>query len=171
VVKLFKAVAVTCVLLASSLVAAEGKIAILDQQAAIIGTDEAQKRLKALHDKPEWVANIKELEKLKKEYHDVIEQVKKDAALMSPEQREAQGKKIEDKRNDIEHVGRKLQQAEQDLGQQLMQDMAPKMQKIVSDIIKNEGIGLLLDRRMAIHADNSYNITSKVIDQLNKPGQ
>jgi outer membrane protein len=97
--------------------------------------------------------------------------VKKDAALMSPEQREAQGKKIEDKRNDIEHVGRKLQQAEQDLGQQLMQDMAPKMQKIVSDIIKNEGIGLLLDRRMAIHADNSYNITSKVIDQLNKPGQ
>jgi hypothetical protein len=52
VVKLFKAVAVTCVLLASSLVAAEGKIAILDQQAAIIGTDEAQKRLKALHDKP-----------------------------------------------------------------------------------------------------------------------
>ena len=170
-VKLFKAVAVTCVLLASSLVAAEGKIAVLDAQAAIISTDEAQKRLKVLHDKPDFVANTKELEKLKKEYNDVIEQVKKDAALMSPEQREAQGKKIEDKRNDIEHVVRKLQQSEQDLGQQLMQDLAPKMQKVVAEIIKNEGIGLLLDRRVALHVDNSFNITSKVTDQLNKPGQ
>lgn len=174
-VKFFKVVAISFALLmsavGSSLASAEGKIAVLDAQAAILGTDEAQKRLKTLRDKPDFKADQVELEKLKKEYNGLLEQVKKEIAVMSPEQKDAQGKKIENKRADIEHVVRKLQGAEQELAQSLMQDMAPKMQKVVADIIKNEGIGLLLDRRVALHVDNSYNITAKVTDQLNKPGQ
>jgi outer membrane protein len=157
--------------LGASKALAEGKVAVLDTQAAILGTDEAQKRLKAMRDKPEFKANQAELEKLKKEYNDLLEQVKKEIAVMSPEQKDAQGKKIEAKRGDIEHVVRKLQAAEQELGQSLMQDMGPKLQKAVADVIKNEGIGLLLDRRAALHADATYNITPKVTDLLNKGGQ
>lgn len=175
VVKMFKTVAVALVLLvaplASSWAAAEGKIAVLDTQQAILGTDEAQKRLKTLRDKPDFQANNKELEKLKKEYNDIIAQLQKDLAVMSPEQKDKQRQKIEEKRNDIEHVVRKLQQAEQEQLQSLMQDMGPKLQKVVADLIKNENIGLLLDRRIALHVDNSYNITPKVTDALNKPGQ
>lgn len=171
-VKMFKIIAVSMALLISSLTSswavAEGKIAILDTQAAILGTDEAQKRMKALRDKPDFQANTKEMERLKKEYNDIIAQLQKDLAVMSPEQKDKQRQKIEEKRNDIEHVVRKLQQEEQELGQSLMQDMGPRLQKVVADIIKSEGIGLLLDRRVALHADNSYNITPKVTDALNK---
>lgn len=173
--KLFKNVAIALTLLvsplASSWATAQGKIAVLDTQAAILGTDEAQKRLKTLREKPDFKANSAELDRLKKEYNDIIAQLQKDLAVMSPEQKDKQRQKIEEKRADIEHVVRKLQQAEQELAQSLMQDMGPRLQKVVADIIKNEGIGLLLDRRVALHVDNSYNITPKVTDQLNKPGQ
>jgi outer membrane protein len=172
---MFKIIAVTAALLVSSLgsswAMAQGKIAVLDTQAAILGTDEAQKRLKTLRDKPDFQANSKDLDRLKKEYNDIIAQLQKDLAVMSPEQKDKQRQKIEEKRGDIEHVVRKLQQAEQEVAQSLMQDMGPRLQKVVADIIKSDGIGILLDRRVALHVDNSYNITPKVTDQLNKPGQ
>ncbi len=155
-------------LLLPSLALAQGKIAVLDVQTAILNTDAAQKQFKELRAQPAYDANFKELEKLKKEYEDLVKQVQKDLAVMSAEQKEAQRKKIEDKRADIEHVARKLQAAEQELAQGLMQQMGAKMQGVVTELIKTESIGLLLDRKAVMHADTAYNITAKVTEQLNK---
>jgi outer membrane protein len=156
--------------LVNAQVATQGKIAVLDAIGAVMRTDEAQKRLKALRAQPAYDANSKEREKLIKEYQDMVQQLQKDMAVMSAEQRQVQGKKLEDKRSDVQHVERKLQESEQDLVQQLMQDMGGKLQKVVSDLIKSEGIGLLLDRKAAMHVDGSFDITPKVTEQLNKAG-
>jgi len=172
VVKLYKVVVLMGVLLASSLAGAQaavqGKIAVLDPQLAIISTDEAQKRLKSLDAQPDFDANKKSLDKMKKEYEDMVKTLQKDVATLSPEQKEAQGKKLEGKRSDMEFVARKLQASQQDLLQNLMQEMEPKFKKVVSDLIKSDNIGLLLDARAVMHVDNSFNITSKVTEQLNK---
>ena len=171
-VKLCKATVLMFALLASSIVGAQaapqGKIAVLDAVGAVMRTDEAQKRLKTLRAQPAYDANSKEREKLIKEYQDMVQQLQKDMAVMSQEQRQAQGKKLEDKRSDIEHVERKLQESEQELLQALMQDLGGKLQKVVTDLIKSEGIGLLLDKKAAIHVDNSYDLSPKVTEQLNK---
>ena len=166
--KLRQSALILIALLLPSLAMAQGKIAVLDVQAAILNTDTAQKQFKDLRAQPAYDANLKELEKLKKEYEDLVKQVQKDLAVMSAEQKEAQRKKIEDKRGDIEHIARKLQASEQELAQQVMQQMGQKMQGVVTDLIKSEGIGLLLDRKAVMHADLSYNITAKVTEQLNK---
>jgi outer membrane protein len=155
-------------LLLPSLALAQGKIAVLDVQAAILNTDVAQKRFKELRAQPTYDGNMKELEKLRKEYEELVKQVQKDLVVMSAEQKEAQRKKIEDKRGDIEHVARKLQMAEQELAQGLMQDLGAELQSVVTELIKSEGIGLLLDRKAVMHADNAYNITAKVTERLNK---
>jgi len=172
VVKLYKATVLMFALLASSMVGAQapaqGKIAVLDAVGAVMRTDEAQKRLKALRAQPAYDANSKQREKLIKEYQDQVQQLQKDMAVLSAEQRQTQGKKLEDKRSDIEHVERKLQESEQELLQQLMQDLGGKLQKVVTDLIKSEGIGLLLDKKAAIHVDNSYDLSPKVTEQLNK---
>jgi outer membrane protein len=165
-------VVLTGVLLISSLagaqVAAQGKIAVLDPQLAIISTDEAQKRLKALDAQPDFDTNKKALDKLKKEYEDMVKQLQKDVAVMSPEQKDAQGKRLESKRADMEFIARKLQGGQQELLQNLMQEMEPKFKKVVSDLIKSDNIGLLLDARAVMHVDGSFNITNKVTEQLNK---
>lgn len=166
--KLCKAGLFVFALLASAFAAAQGKIAVLDVQAAILNTDAAQKQLKDLRAQGAYTQNRKELDKLKTEYESIIKQLQKDLAVMSNDQKEAQRKKIEEKRADLDHVARKLQASEQELAQRLIQELAPKLEKIVTDLIKAEGIGLLLDRKAAMHADPAFNITDKVTAALNK---
>ena len=163
-----KALILSIVMLMPALASAEGKIAVLSAQQAIINTDEAQERLKALRKDSSYAENLKQLEALKKGHDEAVAQLQKDLAIMSPEQKQAEGKKIQEKRADIEHVARKLQAAEQELLQAIAQEMAPKLQKAVAEIIKTEGIGLLIDRKAAMHVDNSYSITAKVTDKLNQ---
>lgn len=163
-----KTIALAVLMAVAAPVWAQGKIAVLDSRAAIMGTKEAQERIKKIQANPEFAANVKELEKLRKEHDDILKQVQKDQATMSKDKQQAEIKKISDKRADMEHVARKLQAAEQQLTQELYQEFAPKMQEVVGDIIKTDGIGLLLNREAVIHAEQSYNITAKVTEKLNQ---
>lgn len=146
----------------------QGKIAVLDPEAAILSTDDAQKRLKALSAQPEFDKDKKEFERLAKEGQDMQKQLQKDSAIMSPAQKEEAGKKLEGKANDIEYLRRKLAGKQQEAMQGIMEDMQAKYTKAVTDLIKSENIGLLINKRAVMHADNSYDITSKVTEALNK---
>ena len=68
----------------------------------------------------------------------------------------------------MEHVTGKLTQAEQAAGQAILQEMSPKVQEVLRELIATEGIGLLLQRTSVIHADAGYSITAKVTDKLNQ---
>ena len=166
--KLIKLTLLAFALCASVAANAEGKIAVLNAQQAIINTEVAQARLKALREESGYAENRKQLEALGKSYQDTVAQLQKDAAVMSAEQKQAEAKKIQEKRTDIEFVQRKLQTAEQQLLQAVAQEMAPKLQKAVSELIEAEGIGLLLNQQAAMHVDSSFNITPKVTDKLNQ---
>ncbi|MFA7553370.1 MAG: OmpH family outer membrane protein [Spongiibacteraceae bacterium] len=147
---------------------AEGKIAVLNAQQAIINTELAQSRLKALQAETTFTENRKQLESLGKAYQSTVAQLQKDAAVMSNEQKQAEAKKLQEKRADIEFVQRKLQTAEQELLQEVAQELGPKLQKAVSDIVEADNIGLLLNQQAAMHVDSSYSITAKVTDKLNQ---
>lgn len=170
--KSYKTIALLFALLVSAVAtaqpAAQGKIAVLDAQGAILSTDDAQKKLKAFSAQPDFDTDKKQFEKLKKEFDDMVKQFQKDGAVMSNEQKEEQRKKLETKQSDIEYLGRKLQAKQQELVRTIMQDQEAKFKKAVADLIKSENIGLLLDVSTVMHLDNSYNITSKVTDALNK---
>jgi outer membrane protein len=172
VVKLVKVIVLMGSMLAASLAAAQtsgqGKIAVFDMQTAIMRTDVAQKRVKALEAQPDFDNGKKSLEKLRKEYDEMLKQLQKDLAVLSPEQKEAQGKKLESKRSDIEHTGRKLQAAQQEVLQKVMQELDPKFKKVMDDLIKSEHISLLLDARSTLYFDSAFDITGKVTEQLNK---
>jgi outer membrane protein len=99
-----------------------------------------------------------------------VKNFQKDAAVMSQEQQMSARQKLASKQADLEHVTGKLQKAEQGAGQALLQEMAPKVQEVLREIIAAEGIGLLLQRASVIHADAGYSITAKVTDKLNQAG-
>jgi outer membrane protein len=173
VVKLVKVIVLMGSMLAASLVGAQaaagqGKIAVFDMQTAILRTDLAQKRIKALEAQPDYDAGKKSFDKLKKEYEEMVRQLQKDLAVMSPEQKEAQGKKLEGKRSDMDHIFRKLQANQQEVVQKVMQELDPKFKKVMDDLIKSENISLLLDARSTLYVDSSFDITGKVTEQLNK---
>ena len=166
--RLFKA---TFVFLALSLSAsgwAQGKTAVVDLQEAILQTDQAQKRLEGVRNQSDYKADKKEFDRLKKEFDKLVQKFQKDAAVMSQEQQVAARQKLASKQADLEHVTGKLQKTEQAAGQALLQELAPKVQEVLRELISSEGIGLLLQRGSVIHADAGYSITAKVTDKLNQ---
>lgn len=147
---------------------AQGKIAVVDLQEAILQTDLAQKRLADVRGQDDYKADKAEFDRLKKEFDELVAKFQKDAAVMSQEQQIAARQKLASKQGDLEHVTGKLQKTEQAAGQALLQEMAPKVQEVLRELIKSEGIGLLLQRASVIHADAGYSITAKVTDKLNQ---
>ncbi len=161
----------TCVFFALALPVAgwaQGKIAVVDLQEAILQTDQAQKRLADIRNQSDYKADKAEFDRLKKEFDDLVKKFQKDAAVMSQEQQVAARQKLASKQADLEHVTGKLQKAEQAAGQALLQELAPKVQEVLRELISTEGIGLLLQRGSVIHADSGYSITAKVTDKLNQ---
>ena len=162
-------VALTCVFLAApALALAQGKIAVVNVQEAILQTDQAQKRLADVRAEDDYKSDKAEFDRLNDEFQEMVKKLKTDMAVMSQEQQVAARQKLTSKQGDLEHVTGKLQQAEQAAGQAILQEMSPKVQEVLRDLIATEGIGLLLQRNSVIHADAGYSITAKVTDKLNQ---
>lgn len=98
----------------------------------------------------------------------MVQDFQKDVAVMSQDQQLEARRRLASKQADLEHVAGKLQQAEQEVGQRLLQEMSAKVQEVLQELITTEGIGLLLQRGSVIHADAGYSITAKVTDKLNR---
>jgi outer membrane protein len=147
---------------------AEGKIAVVDVQGAILQTDVAQKRIGEIRNQDEFKKNKAEYDRLKAEGEALLKKFQKDAAVMSQEQKVEAQNKLGSMQDDLDHVTGKLQQTEQAAGQALLQEMAPKVQEVLREIIEKDGIGLLLQRNAVIHAEPSYSITAQVTDKLNQ---
>ncbi len=168
VFRLFK-VAFTCAVLALPTFAlAQGKIAVVNVQEAILQTDLAQKRLNAVREEEDYKSDKAEFDRLKDEFDEMVRKLQTDMAVMSTEQQKAARQKLTTKQGDLEHVTGKLQQAEQSAGQAILQEMSPKVQEVLRELIATEGIGLLLQRNSVIHADAGYSLTAKVTDKLNQ---
>jgi len=166
--KLAKITFAAMLLCLPALAQAQGKIAVVNLQEAILQTDLAQKRLEEVYNQEDFKANKAEFDKLKKELDTLVDKFKKDAAVMSDEQQTAMRQKLSNKQSDIEHVAGKLKQADQMAGQALLKEMSPKVEQALRELIASEGIGLLLRQEAIIHADPGYNITAKVTDKLNQ---
>ncbi|GAB3289569.1 OmpH family outer membrane protein [Parahaliea aestuarii] len=147
---------------------AQGKIAVVNLEQAILQTDYAQKQLAAVRNQDDYKADKAEYDKLKEEFDKLLKDFQKDAAVMSADQQVAARQKLQSKQSDLEHVTGKLQKAEQAAGQVLLQEMSPRVQEVLRELITTEGIGLLLQRQSVIHADAGYSITAKVTDKLNQ---
>ncbi len=166
--KSFRIVIASLVFALPMLAAAEGKIAVVNLEQAILQTDYAQKRLAEVRAQDSYKTDKAEYDKLKGEFDDLLKKFQKDAAVMSQDQQMAARQKLASKQSDLEHVTGKLQNAEQSVGQALLQEMSPKVQEVLRDLIKSDNIGLLLQRQAAIHVDPGYSITDKVTDKLNQ---
>jgi outer membrane protein len=167
--RLGRAAALACMLSVLPLAAlAQGKVAVLDIERAIFNTEEAKAQLNALQQTPDFQKNRKEAEELKKKYDAAAEQFNKNREVMSAEQAAEQQKKIQELGTDLQFVAKKLQQAQAEVAQRVMREMTPRAREAIGEVVKTDGIGLLLNAQAAMHADAGYDISAKVTDKLNQ---
>ena len=153
--------------------AADLKIAVINVEESIFNTTYAKQKIDQLQKLPEFKANAKQFEDLKKQREELITTLQKESAVMSSEQQESQQRKIHDKEVDLQNLLRKLREARDEALKSVLADLGPKAQEILKDMVKSEGITLLLDKRAVIDVNGSYDVTTKVTEKLNqiKPKQ
>jgi outer membrane protein len=167
--KMFRQIMVaTLLLLLPMVVSAQGRIAVVDLQAAILQTDYAQERLAQLEDNEAFKADKANFEALRAERDQLVETYQRDEAAMSDDQKAAARQRVSSKQADLEYVAQKLQASQQQNAQQVFQELAQAARAVLGQIIETDQIGLLLQQQNVIHADLGYSITAKVTDKLNQ---
>lgn len=168
--KLIRSIAISTALLASAstwAATAKDKVAVFDVQEAILSTNTAKEQMKAFESRPDVAKMMADGEKLKKDITALRDEAAKDGAGWTAAKASEKKKAIEFKEADFELIVRKLNSERQASGKKLMDDIGPRLEGIVKEIVEAEGIGLLLDRKAAIHAEPSWDITAKVTEKLN----
>ncbi|MEZ5436361.1 MAG: OmpH family outer membrane protein [Pseudomonadales bacterium] len=161
--KAIKVMAVVAALVLAPIAVAEGsKVAVLDVQEAILSTNMAKSEMKAFEARSDIAKMITDAEKLKKEITSLRSAIEGGGAGAQDKQ-----KTMEFKQADFELIVRKLNAERQVAGKRLMDNIGPRLESAVKSIVESEGIGLLMDRKAVIHADSTFDITSKVTAKLN----
>ncbi len=156
------------ILACSTLAYAQGKIAVLDLQAAMLNTEVAQKRLEELEKNEDYAALRTKYQSLASEIQALQEDAQKNAMTWSEEQRTAKQQEMQKLRQEYEGTLQTLQGGRQRIMQAMMQQMGPQTRTVLDQLIEAQKIDLVIDSQSVYHAADSYDITEKVTELLNK---
>jgi outer membrane protein len=165
---LFRIITLMALLTASAVTQAQGRIAVVDLEQAILQTDFAQQRLRDFEASEAFAEDRTEFDSLKGELDQLFQNFQRDQAAMSDDEKVAAQQKLASKNADLEYVAKKLQSLQQQNAQRVFQELVPDARRVLGEVIETDQIGLLLQAQSVIHADLGYNITAKITDKLNQ---
>ena len=157
--------AAVALLVAAGPVAAELKIAVLDTQRALVESEEAKALVERIN--RELKAEEAEAKELSDSIKKLQDRLQTDGEVMSAAEKRKVSKDIEDKQIDLQFMVNKLQKELNDRRQELLQQMVPKVDAVLKDLIELEGYDLILERGSLRYANPKHDITRKVTEKLN----
>lgn len=152
-------------LFSASSVAADLNIAVLDTQRALVESEEAKTLVEKIN--RELKQEEADAKKLSDEIRGMQEKLNKDGEVMSASEKRKIQKSIEDKQIDLQFMVNKLQKELNDRRQELLQQMVPKVDAVLKDLIELEGYDFILERGSLRYANPKHDITRKVTEKLN----
>ena len=87
---------------------------------------------------------------------------------MSASEQRRLTKEIEDKQIDYQFLGNKLQKEVNDRRQELLQEMVPKIDVVLRDLIELEGYDMIMERGSLRYVNSKHDITRRVTEKLNE---
>ena len=151
-------------------VLAQQKIAVINIEAAMLNSDYAKESIKKLKEKSSYKSKLDEYARLRKEFQALNEDAKTNGLTWSDKQKLAHKEKIEAKVQVINQVGSQLEAENVAVEKGIQQELTPKIEKIVSEMIKEKELGLLINARASYFHTPDFDITTQVIERLNKSG-
>ena len=152
-------------LLMATQVAAETKIGLVDMRAALFSSDAAQafteKTINQFKQQDMQVRSVGE------EAQKMELRLKNDAAIMSDSERAKLASDLEEKIQEFKYLKTKLDKALNEKRQEFLTASRPKLDQALNELVSEEKVDLLLPREAALHFNDSFDYTQKVIDKLN----
>ena len=142
-------------------------MAVIDMRTAVLATQAATDAFEALAEDADYSANMEEAQTLQAERQAIAEKLQKDLETLSQSEIAQMQKDIQDKGKDLEFLGGKLQQAQEDTAQQIFATYGPTMQKIIGELIQAKQIKILLQKNEGIlFSDPALDLTDDVTSML-----
>ena len=154
------------VLLSSLSSQAELKIVVINAEQAILQSEEGKAKIEAIRTAVE--ADELKIQSLSDQIKSLQEQLAKDAEVISDGEKQKLQKDIEDLNIDAQFELQKYQKKGNELQQDLMREMTPKLQAVLQDLIEVEGYDLVMPRAGLLYTNAKHNITRKVTEKLNE---
>ena len=155
-------------LFAVTVTAEEGKIAVLDFGKAIFGSEVAKARLKQIQGESDFAGLQAKYEHTVADMKALKKEVESKGMTWSAEQSGEAQKKMEFLRADLELTTRKVQAEQKALQGSIVQELRPKAGEALQELIKEEGIVLIINAEAVITVAAELDLTSKLTDRLNQ---
>lgn len=146
---------------------AGSRIVVLDLQRAIMMTDVAREKMKALESQKEYSETQKKAESIRQQLIKKQEELQKEGPAWSTDKRNNYLKDMDFMRKDFELTAQKLQAEQQALVRELMRSAEPKIKQAMDQLIKEQSIAIVLEKNATIFADRSTDITEMLVEKLN----
>lgn len=144
---------------------AEVKIAVADSQMALMNSDAAKKAVEKLQG--DLKVQRDRMNQLKNEIEALDAKAKKDGAVMSAKDKQDLQKQAEGKIQEYNNLGQTVQRRTQEVQNELLQRMLPKMEAAIEDLQKTNKFDIIIERKSVIFADPGVDITKKITEKLN----
>ena len=163
-----KMFAVVTLSLMSAMSWAQGKVVVLDPTGAVMGTAAAKAKVEKLQKSAEFAAAKAKLDGLAADIKALQTEYQKDGLTWSAEKRAESEKKLQSLGQDYQFQGKKLQTEQQALMQQIMQEVGPKMEAVVKQLVESENITMIVDAKSVMMSKPENDLTPKVTALLDK---
>jgi Skp family chaperone for outer membrane proteins len=144
--------------------AAELSIAVVDVQAAIGQTQEAQVFLERVQG--ELQADQERIRELQAEKTRIEERVERDSEVMSEEERVRLSEEYDRITSDLQYRAETYQKAVNRRRNELFRQMGPRVEAALDDLVQLEGYDLVVPRNSVIYVNPKHDITRRLTEQL-----
>lgn len=141
------------------------RMAVLDREAALLGTNAAQAAQEKLA--TDMKPQRDKLEQLRRDIKGMEEKFVKEAATMSERDKKALREQADQKANEFNTLIAQVQKRTQDAQQDLLNRLLPSMQAVLDDMRKSGNFDVIVDRRGVIYVDPDLDLTKRVVERLN----
>ena len=159
-------VALVGLLLLPSLVLAEGRIAVLDMEAALAASKQAQTLREKLQQ--EFVAEESELRKLSEEGNALKAKLEKQGRFMSDEEREKLTALVQQKYQEFQGLGNRVKQETQGRERDFLQELRPQIEVILQTLVDTDNIDIIMNKKGVVYARPTLDLTPRLVEELNK---
>jgi len=160
----FKGVALVTAVALSPLANANN-IAVADSQEAVLASNLAKQTIDGLNSslKPQR----DRLEQLRKDIQGLQERFQKDGSVMSDKDKQALQAQAQSKLNEYNSTAEGVQRRIEEAQGTMLKTVMPKLEGIVEDLRKEGNYDIIIEKKYAIWAAPSVDLTKKITDRLN----
>ncbi len=163
--KLTQLVLLTTALI-SGPVFAEMKIAVLNYQMALLESDAAKKY--AVDAEKKFSPQLSKLKTLETDAKRIQDRLMKDGERMQQAELERLELEFKQKARDFQSQSKDLNEAKAVADRDMLQQLKPKLDKAVEDVLKTGNYDLVLERGAVVDVKPQFDITLRVIERMNQ---